>query len=121
MKRITVIGIFVCLIITLWSCGKSKKELEDMSILDTGEYQAIVWNDKTYVPYCAIFNSERGDQIGIVNGDENHHIYRYNDYPVEEWIISFYYSGEMDGSMLMRELSVTEIPEEIQSEYNWNN
>ena len=121
MKRITVIGILVCLIITLCSCRKNKEDLEDMSTLDTGKYQAIVWNDKTYVPYCAISNSERGKQIGIVNGDKNNRIYQYSSYPVEEWMISFYHSGEMDSSMLMRELSVTEIPEGIQSEYDWNN
>lgn len=121
MKRITVIGILVCLIITLSSCGKNKKDLEDMSTLDTGEYQAIVWKDKTYVPYCVISNSERAEQIGIVNGDKNNQIYQYSGRPVEEWIISFYHSGEMDSSMLMRELSVTKIPEGIQSEYDWNN
>lgn len=121
MKRITVIGILVCLIITLSSCRKSDKDLVNMSTLDRCEYQSIVWNDKTYVPYCAISNSERGDQIGIVNGDKNNQIYQYSGHQVEEWIISFYHSGEMDGSMLMRELSVTKIPEGIQSEYEWNN
>jgi uncharacterized protein len=40
------------------------------------------------VPYCAISNSDRGKQIGIVNGDENEQIYKYRDYQVEEWIIS---------------------------------
>lgn len=91
-----------------------------MATLDKGEYQAIVWNDKTYVPYCAVNNSERGDQIGIVNGDENDQIFQYSEYPVEEWLIAYYHSGEMDSSMLMRELRVVEIPEGLQSEYIWN-
>jgi len=121
MKKIIVIGILVCLIITLYSCGKNKKELEDMSTLDTGKYQAIVWNDKTYVPYCAISNDERGGQIGIVNGNKNDQVYQFSSHPVEDWIISFYHSGEMDSSMLMRELNVTEIPEGVQSDYDWNN
>lgn len=121
MKRIIIIGILVCVIITLCSCGSNKRDLEDMSTLNNGEYQAIIWNDKTYVPYCAISNSDRGEQIGIVNGDKNDQIYQYRGYSVEEWIISFYHSGEMDNSMLMRELNVTEIPSGLKSEYDWNN
>lgn len=121
MKKITVIGVLVWMIIMLCSCEKDKKELADMSTSDEGEYQAIIWDDRTYVPYCAISNSERGEKIGIVNGDKNDQIFQYNDYPVEEWIISFYHSGEMDNSMLMRELHVTEIPEGLKSDYDWNN
>jgi hypothetical protein len=121
MKKIVVISILLCLMLTFIFYKKNEKDLVNMSILDKGEYQAIVWNDKTYVPYCAISNSERGELIGIVNGDKNDQIYQYNNYPIEEWIISFYYSGEMDNSMLMRELSVKEIPDGLHSEYNWNN
>jgi hypothetical protein len=121
MKKFTVIGILVCLVITLCACGKNEKKLVDMSTYDTCDYQAIVWKDKTYVPYCAISNSERGEQIGIVKGNKDHQIYQYGSHPVEEWIISFNHSGEMDNSMLMRELSVTKIPEGIQSQYDWNN
>lgn len=121
MKRIASVGILVCLIITLCSCGKNKKDLENMTTLVTGKYQAIVWNDKIYVPYCGISNAERGEQIGIVDGDKKNQVYQYRSHPVEEWIISFYHSGEMDSSMLMRELNVTKIPEGLQSEYDWNN
>lgn len=38
-----------------------------------------------------------------------------------EWIISIYNSGEMDGSMLMREQSVNKYPDNLTSEYDWNN
>ena len=121
MKRIAAIVILVCLIITLSSCGKNNTTLEAMSTIDAGKYQAIVWKDKTYVPYCGVDNSERGEQIGIVNGDKNDQVYQYSNHPVEEWIISFYHSGEMDTCMLMREVNVTDIPKGIQSEYDWNN
>jgi hypothetical protein len=47
-------------------------------------------------------------------------VYQYRDCPVGEWIISYYDSGEMDSSMLMKEEGVTEIPEGLQSEYDWN-
>lgn len=63
MKRTIVIGILVCLIITLCSCGKNEKGLESMSTLDEFGYRAIVWDYKVYVPYCEISNNERGKKL----------------------------------------------------------
>ena len=120
IKRIAYGIILILTIITLCSCRQEITQLEDMSTLDNGDYVAIVWGDRTYVPFCAINNSERGAQLGIVDEDENNQIYEYKDHSDEEWVISFYRSGEMDGSMLMREIKVTEIPESLQSEYEWN-
>lgn len=122
MKKARVIGILVCLIITLCSCGKNEKGLVNMSTLDRSQYRAIAWDAKVYAPYCEISSDERGDQIGIVNGNVNSQIYEYSNHHVDDWIIWFYSSGETEGSsMLMRELSVTEIPDGLHSEYNWNN
>jgi hypothetical protein len=110
----------ILLTLSLCSCQKQTKQLVQMSTLDKNDYVAIVWGDKTYVPFCAIDNSERGAQLGIVDEDDNNQIYEYKGYSTEEWVISFYHSGEMDSSMLMREIKVTEIPEGLQSEYEWN-
>lgn len=120
MKRMVYIVVFVLFIITLCSCGQKTKQLENMSTLDTDKYVAIVWGDKTYVPFCAISNSERGKKIGIVNSDENDQVYEYKGYSTDKWVISFYNSGEMDSSMLMRELNVKDIPKGLKSEYEWN-
>lgn len=120
MKRITIIGILICLLITLSACEKRQNNLTNMAALDMEEYQSIIWDEKTYVPYCAISNRDRGEQIGIVDGDEDYQVYQYSSYPVEEWIILFYHSGEMDSSMLMKEMNVTEIPTGLESEYEWN-
>jgi hypothetical protein len=121
MKRTTVIGILVCLLIILCSCGKNEKGLVNMSTLDKFGYRAIVWSHRVYVPYCDISNNERGNQVGIVNGNINEQIYEYSNHQVDDWIIWFFASGETDGwSILMRELSVTEIPNGLHSEYSWN-
>jgi hypothetical protein len=55
-----------------------------------------------------------------VDGDDKDQIYEYKGYPEDQWIISFYDSGLMDGSMLYREIAVTEIPDGLKSEYDWN-
>ena len=48
-------------------------------------------------------------------------MYEYRAHSTDEWIISFYKSGEMDNSMLMKEVNVTEIPDNLQSDYKWDN
>ena len=37
------------------------------------------------------------------------------------WIISFYKSGEMDNSILMKEINVKQIPDNLKSDYELNN
>lgn len=120
MKRMVYLLVLFLFTISLCSCGQKTKQLENMSTLDTGKYMAIVWGDKTYVPFCAIPNSDRGEKIGIVNSDENDQVYEYKGYSTDKWVVSFYNSGEMDSSMLMRELNVKEIPKGLESEYEWN-
>ena len=73
-----------------------------------------------YVPFCVIDNSYRGEQIGVVDNDDDDQIYKYKGYSENEWLISFYHSGLMDNSMLLREMSVTNIPDNLDSEYEWN-
>ncbi len=80
----------------------------------------IRWNNRRYVPYCAVSNSDRGAQLGMVDGDESDLIYEYKGYAPEDWIISFLQSGLMDSGMLMRETHVTTIPDGLQSKYEWN-
>jgi hypothetical protein len=88
---------------------------------DNNDYVSIVWKNRTYIPFCAIDNSERGVQIGIVNRDKNDQVFEYKNHSTDDWIISFYKSGEMDNSELMKEINVTKIPNNLQSEYEWNN
>ena len=72
------------------------------------------------MPFVAVGNNCRGKQIGIVDGDPDHKIYEYKNLSRDEWIVDYYDSGLMDGSMLMREENVSDIPEGLESEYEWN-
>lgn len=118
-KIISVISLCT-LTILLIACGKSATQLENMKSQETSEYIEIIWGNRVYVPFCAINNNQRGKQIGIVDENKNDQVYEYKNYSTDEWIISFYESGEMDASMLMKEVNVTEIPNGLESEYEWN-
>jgi len=113
MKRL----ISVCLIAVLLFSACAKRELADMTRVDNGDYAAIVWEGRTYVPYCAISKGECGAQLGIVDGDKDDRVYEYKGYSSEEWIIDAYV---MDSAMLWREMGVTDIPDGLSSEYPWN-
>ncbi len=116
MKRIFSIFMIFVLAISLCSC--SEQDLADMTTSVTDDYAAIVWGDKTYVPYGALSAyCDRGKQIGIVDGDENHKVYECKGYSSDEWIAAAF---AHDASMLLREIDVTDIPEGWQSEYEWN-
>lgn len=121
MKKV-IYFISLCLIgIILSACSQGNNQLENMSTKETEDYVSIIWEDKTYVPFCAIGNDERGAQIGIVDGDKNDQVYEFKGYSTDDWIISFYKSGEMDSSMLMKEINVKQIPHNLESDYEWNN
>ena len=120
MKRLIYIFSICLLMIVLSSCGQKSNKLENMTIQSNNEYIAIIWEDRIYVPFCAINTSEQGAQIGIVDSDKNNKVYEYKGHSTDDWIISFYKSGEMDGSMLMKEINTTEIPDNLHSDYQWN-
>lgn len=104
----------------LSACRKDGEVLENMVSRKDGECRAILWEGRIYVPYTQIPNRERRRQLGIVDGDEQNQVYAWKEYPATQWLISFYHTGCMDSSMLMREITVTEIPEQLTSEYPWN-
>lgn len=119
-KSIYFISMFL-LMIMLSACSQTNNKLENMTTENNDNYVSIVWEGRTYVPFCGINNNEKGKQIGIVNGDKKDQVYEYKEHSTDDWIISFYKSGEMDSSMLMKEINVTEIPNNLESEYEWNN
>lgn len=120
MKKLIYFMSLCLMSIILCSCGSSN-ELENFSRVSSDGYASIILDDKTYVPFCAVDNKYRGRQIGIVDNDDCDQVYEYKGYSSENWIISFYKSGEMDSSMLMREINVMDIPDNLESEYEWNN
>jgi hypothetical protein len=119
MKK--VVSMFLAVIMIVSVCACSRQELADMTTEDNGSYVTIVWDGKTYVPYAAISKRDCGKQIGIISGDENDKVYAYKNYSTEMWIAEMYNSGLMDEPMLFREINVTDIPDGLSSEYEWNN
>jgi hypothetical protein len=122
MKKVLLVFLTVSMILSICAC--SKQEVADMANLTTEDkdgYVAITWDERTYVPYTAISKKDCGKQIGIIDNDENDKVYEYKDYSSEMWIAEMYISGEMDAPMLFREVDVTDIPEGLESEYEWNN
>ena len=125
-KRFLLLSFFV--FVLLAACGLNKnvtnnqanEQLMKYSRASTADYEYITLMGKTFVPFCAVDNTDRGHLIGIVGEDSQDKIFSYKDYPVDEWIIEFYDSGEMDSSMLLREKGVTVFPEGLESEYEWN-
>ncbi len=115
MRKIAILIVNVFLIVSLCACAK--EELADMTTSQGEGYTAIIWDEKTYLPYCAISKSDCGKQIGFVNNDEKDRVYAYGNYSTNEWIINAY---DMDSAMLCKEQNVTEIPNGLSSEYDWN-
>lgn len=118
-----LLNIVISAMVVLSACGAEKKyeKLQEYTSGTNDNYAYIAIDDKIFVPFVAVDNNNRGEWIGIVDGDENDRIYEYKDHSPDEWIISYYESGEMDGSMLMKEQNVTTYPNGLVSEYQWNN
>lgn len=116
MKKGAVMLLTACLFsVLLYGCGKPQLELTDMKSVIIDDKRAVVWEDRTYVPFCVVSKSDRGEQIGYVDGDEDDRISEYKDYSTDEWLVSWL---PMDGgAMLMKEQSLTHIPEGLKAEY----
>ena len=117
MKKIRVLGIAILTAVVLCACG-GEQELADISTAEGDGYMAIIWEERTYVPFCAVSKSDCGTLIGYVNGDTGDRVCEYKDYPSNEWIAN--YLTVDGGALLYKEVNVTNIPDGLQSEYEWN-
>lgn len=119
MKKKLYCIICLCSLISimLCACGKSTN-LFDMSTADCDGYMAIIWEDRTYVPFGVVSKNDCGTQIGYLDGETNDRVCEYKDYPTDEWIIN--YLTVDGGAILFKEVNVTNIPDGLESEYEWN-
>lgn len=117
MKKIRILGVVIFIAAALCACGE-KQKLVSMRTTDNGRYVSIIWEDREYVPFCAVSKRDCGAQIGYRDGDLNSRVCEYKDYPSTEWIAN--YLTVDGGAMLFKEKSVTDIPDGLQSEYKWN-
>lgn len=111
-------GVLVLLAVLVWlMLTHPSKELARMERIDRGDYAAILWEGREYVPWGA-FTGSPGEQIGYVDGDEKDKVFAYAGQSPEQWLIN---AHEHDGAMLYREVNVPERPEGLEkSEYAWN-
>ena len=116
-KLYSIICICSFVSIMLFACGKNKK-LIDMNTVEGNGYTAIMWEDRTYVPFCTISKNDCGTQIGYLNGETDDRICEYKDYPTDQWIAN--YLTVDGGAILLKEVNVTNIPDGLESEYEWN-
>ena len=117
MKKIRVLGIAILTAVVLCACGGGR-ELADISTAEGDGYMAIIWEERTYVPFCVVSKNDCGTLIGYVNGDTGDRVCEYKDYPSNEWIAN--YLTVDGGAILLKEVNVTNIPDGLQSEYEWN-
>lgn len=111
MKKL--LFIFIPVMMLFCSCNE---KLTSMTRTDNGEYTSIVWDDKTYIPFCVVSKSDCSKKIGCIDGDTDDVISLYKNLSPDEWLANYL---TMDGgAMLYKEVNVTEIPDGLQSEYN---
>ena len=116
MKRIFALLIIPCLLFTtLSACAGQPRDLVDMTSTGIDGKRAVVWENRTYLPFCVVSKKDCGEQIGYVDGDTDDRISEYKGYPPEEWLVSWL---PMDGgAMLLKEQSVVDLPAGLEAEY----
>ncbi len=114
MKKL--LSAVLCLVLVT-GCGwqDDSASLRNYTRRDLGEVSALVYAGREYIPFCVVSKADRGVLLGYVDRDRDDQVHAYRDQPPEQWIVS---SLTMDGgAMLMKERSVTDIPEGLTAEY----
>ena len=118
MYKIKIIAFTILMVASLYACGEAQN-LADISTAVNDDYTAIIWEERTYVPFCVVSKSDCGALIGYVNGDTEDRVCEYKDYPTAEWIAN--YLTVDGGALLYKEENADDIPDGLQSEYKWTN
>lgn len=117
-KRLFSMICLCCFVsIMLFACGKNT-DLIDMNTVEGDEYMSIIWEDRTYIPFCVVSKNDCGTQIGYLNGETDDRVCEYKDYATDEWIANYLTAD--GGAILFKEAKVTDIPDGLTSEYEWN-
>lgn len=129
MKKNKKIIIAICIVILViigifaWIKLHNTFDKSNPLIFEKGlneNYSYVIYQGKEYIPYCAYNPKEREKYLGYVGEDKQDEIYTVKGYLEEEWLINYLDSGMMNDCILLKEKSVTDIPNELTSEYEWN-
>ena len=114
MKRFLT-PVLALLLILLAACAGLPRDLVDMRSVSVDGKRAVVWEGRTYVPFCVVSKNDRGKQVGYVDGDTNDRVSEYKGYSPEEWLVSWLPTD--GGAMLLKEQGVVDIPYGLEAEY----
>jgi hypothetical protein len=116
MRKLFAFLTLLMMLFSLTACGGQQGELVDMeSVIVEDIGRGVIWDGRTYVPFCAVSKSDCGKQIGYVDGNTDDRISEYKGYSMDEWLVSWM---PMDGgAMLLKEQSVVDIPDGLEAEY----
>ena len=90
MKKIRAWVFAVLMAVVLCACGEEQEqELADISTVEGDGYVAIIWEERTYVPFCVVSKNDCGALIGYRDGDTSDRVCEYKDYPSNEWIANY--------------------------------
>ena len=109
-------GLFMLLVLA--ACG-GQREPANMELVEIGGKSAIIWEDRTYYPFCVVSKNDRGEQLGCLNGEQDHRVSAYKGYPPEEWLVSWLTVD--GGAILYKEETVVDIPDGLVPEYEERN
>lgn len=129
-KQVILIAISIIGILFLFGCGTKKTLSDNPVVFEQGvneEYAYLSADGRIYVPYCPFEQKYLGNCIGYcdISGDENTgasrlYIYELKGYSSEEWIIETLDLDNCNEGMILREINAVNIPEGLESEYEWN-
>ena len=115
MKKVYKITLCLLFLIALiFGCGQNNTDelLEFQSIKHNNEVY-IVCDEIEYQYYGLPDKVDMGAQLGILDGDENHEIYSFRDFPTEDFIVEYLHSGLMDSPVLYRAAGCSIDPEDV--------
>lgn len=111
IKKLSLLFVLIAFMSLLTSCTAKEKTYASFQELDNGSQ--LQRGSITYSFYAASpKDSLRGEQIGIIDGDEKHQVFAVKGYSSDEWIIE-YYDVIMSVYSLYKGDTVTEIPDEL--------
>lgn len=112
--------ILLALLGLLVGCGADKSDPILFETVEREEYVSVLWEGREYIPFSGGYPGFRGEYLGYIADDPDEEIYAWSGHDEKEWLISHLNPGFMGSSMLLREVSVTDYPNGIRSDYWWN-
>ena len=105
---------FLLLASLLCGCGqKGTDELLEFQSTKHDNSVYIVCGEIEYQYYGLPDQADMGERLGSLDGNENDGIYSFRDFPTEDFIVEYLYSGLMDSPVLYRAIGCATEPEGV--------